>query len=502
MRPRLDAPLGRFTMYRLVVFCLVAILAVADVLSILGLVRPGDAVAIPVSVAVLLLTSLVANRLLALVFRVRPHSESTVITALLLALILPPALTAADLGVLALAALLAVASKYVLAIRRRHVFNPAAAGAFAIGLTGLAFGQWWVGTPWLLPFVAVGAFLVLFRTRRLPLGGTYVVVAGGIGFLVYLLGGTPPLDALWFALASSPVVFFAGFMLSEPLTMPPRRWQQIAEAAVVGVVASVPFAVGPLHNSPEFALLVGNLLAFVVGQRRGIRLEFLGRRPLSPSSWELDFRAIGPVAFRPGQFMEISLPHRGTDSRGWRRTFSIASAPGDDRVMRIGVRVSEPASSFKKALLDLEPGTQVSATAVGGDFLLPADTRRPLLLVAGGIGITPFVGHLEQIAAEPGERDVVLVYAVTSGDDLPYAEQLAATGWRVFVVAPESPELPDGWTWLGPGRLTGDALLAAVPDARRRDAFLSGPPGMVADLKGALHRAGVRRVHTDVFVGY
>ena len=54
----------------------------------------------------------------------------------------------------------------------------------------------------------------------------------------------------------------------------------------------------------------------------------------------------------------------------------------------------------------------------------------------------------------------------------------------------------------GPDRLTGETLLAAVPDAARREAFLSGPPSMVASLKRALRRAKVRRIHTDVFVGY
>src|SRR5690606_36590573 len=103
--------------------------------------------------------------------------------------------------------------------------------------------------------------------------------------------------------------------------------------------------------------------------------------------------------------------HSKTDARGWRRVYSIASAPGGH--VRFGVRLPERSSTFKRAMLSLEPGAKVTATSVGGDFVLPGDDS-PVLLVAGGIGITPYVSHL---AASTG-RDVALVYAISTPDDL------------------------------------------------------------------------------------
>ena len=499
----LDALLGRFTMYRLVLYSLAVLFVVGLGYSLLGVVQPGNAGALGMLAHAAVVTAAcgLTSALFAALFRVKAHTESTLITAGLLYFILPPNLTLPALGGAAIAGAIAVASKYLLAVRGRHIFNPAAVGALVIGFTGLSFGAWWPGNPWMLPFVVVLAFLILFRTRRLPMGLVYVVVGLGAAALNYLSFGGDPVAGLQYAVLQSALWFFVGFMITEPLTLPPRRWQQLVYAAIAAILYFVSFNFPPFHNSPELALLVANLLAFLVGQRRGIRLEFAERRQLAPSSWEFDFRPLRPVRFAPGQFMELSLPHGKTDSRGWRRVFSIASAPGD--VLRFGIRLPEKSSSFKRALLDLEPGAEVSATSVGGDFLLPADPAHPLLLVAGGIGITPFIGHLEQAAAEGGGRDIAVVYAISSPDDLAYSEQLEKAGCRVAVASAAKPSnLPNGWTWIGPDRLSGESLLAVVPDAAKRHVFLSGPPSMVASLKKTLRKAGARRIHTDVFVGY
>jgi ferredoxin-NADP reductase len=499
----LDALLGRFTMYRLVLYSLGILFVVGLVYAMLGVVQPGNAGALGMlaHAAVIFAACGLTSLAFAAVFRLKAHTESTLITAGLLYFILPPNLTLPALGGAALAGVIAIASKYLLAIRGRHIFNPAAVGALVIGFTGLSFGAWWPGNPWMLPFVVVLAFLILFRTRRLPMGAVYVVVGLGAAAVNYVLFGGDPVAGLQYAVLQSALWFFVGFMITEPLTLPPRRWQQLVYAAIAAILYFISFNFPPFHNTPELALLVANLLAFLAGQRRGIRLEFVERRQLSPSSWEFDFRSLRPVRFAPGQFMELSLPHSKTDSRGWRRVFSIASAPGE--LLRFGIRLPEKSSSFKRALLDLEPGAKVSATSVGGDFLLPADAERPLLLVAGGIGITPFIGHLEQAAAEGGGRDIAVVYAISSLDDLAYAEQLEKAGCRVAIASAEKPPtLPAGWTWIGPDRLSGEKLLTVVPDAAARDVFLSGPPAMVAALKKALRKAGARRIHTDVFVGY
>jgi ferredoxin-NADP reductase/Na+-transporting NADH:ubiquinone oxidoreductase subunit NqrB len=500
VRTWLDTVTGRVTMYRLVVICLVVLLVAAMVVSFAGQIFYTP-VEIAVSAVVAVGATLVTGVLFARLFRTRAHLESSVITGLLLMFLFRPTTDPLELSTIALAALIASASKYLLAIRRRHLFNPAAIGALVVSLTQLNFAAWWVATPSLLPFTAATALLILYRTHRLRMGLTFIAIAAALVTFSNTSGDTSIPDALGLALTSYPIVFLAGFMLSEPLTLPPRRWQQLALAAIVAVLMWVPFSFGPVYNSPELALVVGNLFAFVMGQRRGIHLTFRGRTQLTPTSWEFEFEPQRPLSFVPGQYMELTVPHRGADPRGVRRVFSIASAPGDS--VRFGLRVPEVSSSFKRALLELQVDDTVAATSIGGDFVLPKNPARPLLLVAGGIGVTPFIAQLAHLEATGQKRDAVLVYSSSRVDEIAYAERLERGEHRVLLVSPTAPEtLPASWTWIGPGPLTGDMLLAAVPDATKRDAFVSGPPQLVGALKQALRRAGVRRVKSDYFSGY
>ena len=358
-----------------------------------------------------------------------------------------------------------------------------------------------VSNVYFLPIVAVGAFLILYRSHHLILGAVFIAAVAVFDVIVFAVDGFPTGEALTYAFTGTATVFFAGFMLSEPLTLPPRRWQQIALAVVVAALFTIPFAIGPLTSSPHLALVIGNLLAFLVGQRRGVFLEFTGKEQLTPSTWQFSFTPKRRVAFQPGQYLEISLPHAKTDVRGQRRVFSISSAPTDAGSLTLGVKMSDRSSSFKTALLDLEPGTRVNATTVAGDFVLPKDTSVPVLLVAGGIGITPFASQLA--SDDASDRDIVVLYAISSAEELAYRDVLESSGARVVVVGPAEPSnFPASWEYAGPVRLTAEVLAELVPDVSKRHAFVSGSPALVDDVKRVLRRAKAKRVSTDYFSGY
>ncbi|KQY60515.1 hypothetical protein ASD11_13815 [Aeromicrobium sp. Root495] len=512
----LDRTLGRVTMYRLVTIVLVALVAVYALFTATGVIEGLSTGKNLIALLVLLVASVVSNRLLGLAWRLRPHTESAVITALLLFFLFVPVTEGTEnLAWLAAAAVLANASKYVLAWRGRHVLNPAAAGAVLVvllqdlvGRESSIFPIWQTAAmKELVWFVLVASAIVLWRTGRIGVGLAFLVPAYVLLVVGLVEGSDAPIGDAWqTVLYSFPLVFMAGFMVTEPLTLPPRRWQQLTVAVVTGVLSAVPVLVsipgwtaptlGPLSLTPEVVIVLGNLVAFALARRTGVSLVYRGKRQLGGDVWELAFVPSRPVRFLPGQYLELHLPHTKADTRGVRRVFSISSAPGAEE-LTVAIRVPEKSSSFKRALLELPPGTRLQATGVRGDFVLPSS--RPALLVAGGIGVTPF---LSQVRDGDASARSVLVYGVPDADVVPYGEELVASGVPVVLVSPTAPRtLPEGWTHVASPFISGDVLDEAVPDASSRQAFVSGPPVMVNAVRGELARR-CRRVHTDYFSGY
>lgn len=507
---RLLAVVGQFSMYRLVLWGLLALAAIAGILSLLGAISPSLwqlLASLATLAAACALTDLVAHRILARAWR----WEASLITALILLFVLRPTLEPLALLGVAIAGILASASKYLLAWQGRHIFNPAAVGAAALTILSiwwpdLGASAWWVGTPALALPVAVFGLIVLIRTEKVRVVTVFLVVAVTVAFvrtavqfqdagLAFAAG--PEFVRL---LTSSPFLFLGAFMLSEPLTLPPRRNQQFLVAIVVGILAGWPIDLGAITLGQERALLIGNLLAFAFTVRTAVRLTFLARTELTPTVRELSFRAERRFRFSAGQYLELEVPHPHPDARGTRREFSIVSAPEELPIVKIALREGSQ-SSYKKALAAVETGDVLSVTGVWGDFVLPARQSAPVLLVAAGIGVTPFVSQLRHLALAGEARDVVFVYVASGAEELAFRDDLEAAGIPVIVFTRDQPDhLPSHWTWARGVRLDAAGLLQLVPDIGSRHAYISGPPGLIADLAPALERA--RSLTTDAFAGY
>lgn len=494
----LNNQLRPFSMYMGLVLGLSGIWLVALILAFVGLLDFSP-LAIVVSMVVLVLSTYLTSVLCAKLFGLKAYWESSVITGLILSLIFLPVIDAAQLVVLAFVGMIAGASKFIVTWRGRHIFNPAAFAAVVIGLTGLGAATWWVATPLLTPIVLLTVLISLYKTKRFMVAGVFLAITVPALLVQFLLFGATFEESL-FLLLSWPLLFLAGVMLTEPLTLPPRKWQMYIVAAVVAVLFLLPLEIGVLQMTPALALLGGNIVAALLANRRAVQLKFKERRVLTPTTDEFIFTQSTPVSYVPGQYMELNIPHKKADFRGTRRSFSVTSVPGEKGVS-FGVKFYEPSSTLKKSLRSLKAGDALNVTQIGGDFVLPKDVTRPLLFVAGGIGITPFISHIKTL--KEARRDIVIVYAVSSPEEIAYKDILEKAGIRVIIISVEKlKQMPKNWVSGKSSRINYDELLELVPDVTERWAYASGPVPFVQDVKHNLRKLGVRSVKTDYFVGY
>jgi ferredoxin-NADP reductase/Na+-translocating ferredoxin:NAD+ oxidoreductase RnfD subunit len=497
----LDKYLNVITMYKLVMYGLGVLLAGAIILSFthrLSLSGP----AIAASVSVLLITCYIANRALAVLWGAASNTESWIISALILCCILPPSTSLHGLALIALGGLLAMASKYVVAYRHKHLFNPAAFAAVVLGLSGLLPAVWWVGSPSMLIFTAIFGILILRKLRRFQLFLSFLVAA----LLVAVVVGHMHSQALGYILStafkSGPLVFLGTVMLTEPATTPPKIWQQRIYGVLVGAIFMSQLRYGSVSATPELALILGNVYAFIVSPKYKLRLRFKAKRQLAPQIYEFSFSSDRPVDFKPGQYLEWTLPHSHVDSRGNRRTFSIASAQ-DENELRVAIKASEPGSSFKNALLALQPGDPITTGLLAGNFVMPDDITQPLVFVAGGIGITPFLSMVKTMIKNQERRNIVLFYLVSNQAEYCYEalwKQAESVGVRVVPVLTRG-EPNKSWYGLS-GRLTREMLQKEVPAFTKRRYYLSGPSGLVDNYAILLRGLGVQAIVTDHFSGY
>ncbi len=501
---RIDDIIDGITMYRLVLYYLIFLLGAALVLAAAGTLHM-DAFALLFTTGFLVGACAIANWIMAKAFNVPANAESAYISALILALIIAPLQSYGDLWFLGWVAVWAMASKYILAINRKHLFNPV---AFAVALTYLTINQsanWWVGSAAMLPFVTLGGILIVRKIRRFDMVATFVLASVATAWALSMFNGQDAVAALQNMVLNSPLVFFACVILTEPLTTPPtRQWRQWY-AGLVGFLFAPEVHVGSFYVTPELAMLLGNVFSYIVSPKSNLLLTLKAKMQVAPDVWDFIFVPARKLAFAPGQYMEWTLAHNDPDDRGNRRFFTLASSPTEDTV-RMGVKFHEDSSSLKQALLTLKPNDEIMASHLAGDFVLPKDQHQKCVLIAGGIGITPFRSMIQYLLDAYQWRSIVLFYANKSARDIVYksvfdkAQQVL--GMKTVYTLTDPGGVPPGWRGRV-GHLTPKMIKAEVPDYYDCLFYVSGPARMVDATKDTLHQLGVRdsRIKTDYFSG-
>jgi ferredoxin-NADP reductase len=236
-----------------------------------------------------------------------------------------------------------------------------------------------------------------------------------------------------------------------------------------------------------------------------VRAQIQEKKEVAKGTLLVTFDLLGEeVDFRAGQYFFVTLPDVGhQDDKGLRRHITVVTSPNEKGVLGLATRLRD--SAFKRTLRELPVGTEVEVEAPKGKFVLPEDSSRPLVFVAGGIGITVFRSMLRYVREEQLPYRVTLIYSNRDPESTAFLDELRE-------LEEELPDLrliltmTDDPNWNGETR-TVDAEFFGEYLGDDLNAFtflVAGPPAMTEAVQGALGEAGVREenVIAERFSGY
>jgi benzoate/toluate 1,2-dioxygenase reductase component len=215
-----------------------------------------------------------------------------------------------------------------------------------------------------------------------------------------------------------------------------------------------------------------------------VAAEMVEARTLSPSSIGVVVKLAEPMSYLPGQYVNMSVP--GTDQT---RSYSFSSMPKDG-VVEFLVRNIPNGLMSRYLAGQAKAGDQLTLTGPIGSFYL-REVARPILMLAGGTGLAPFLAMLEVLQQKGAAQPIHMIYGVTNDADLVEVDKLAAFAaaipgftFATVVADPASSHERKGY------------VTHHMPDAALHggdvDLYLCGPPPMVDAVRAYLAEKGVK----------
>jgi ferredoxin-NADP reductase len=237
-----------------------------------------------------------------------------------------------------------------------------------------------------------------------------------------------------------------------------------------------------------------------------LNLKLQGRHEVAERTMAFQFEKPSGWTFKAGQSIDMTLINPPeTDAEGNTRAFSIASAPHEDMLM-VATRLRDTA--FKRVLHSMPLGSEVKVEGPFGNLTLHNNAVRTAVILAGGIGITPFRSMVLRAAKEKLPHRIFLFFSNRRPEDSPFLEELQALerqnpNYR-FIGTMTGMEKSHR-QWKGEtGYLNKEMLSKHLKGAESPIYYIAGPPAMVKGLHTMLNGAGVDDddIRTEEFAGY
>lgn|SRR3990167_3409936 len=233
------------------------------------------------------------------------------------------------------------------------------------------------------------------------------------------------------------------------------------------------------------------------------KIKLLQRETVANNTIKLTFEKPPGLTFQAGQYGGFTLMDPPeTDAQGNTRRFSFLCAPDDDNLI-IVTRVQK--SAYKRNLQQMALGQEIKLAGPTGNFVLHEDENIPAVMIAGGIGISPFYSMIKHTLKHKPSQKIILFYGNQTLADSAFIDELLQLEQEhpqfkmIAALASPHPE------WQGAAGFITDALLVKnIPDLDQPIFYVCGSPGMVAALQQVLRELQIddARVKVEDFPGY
>ncbi len=206
-----------------------------------------------------------------------------------------------------------------------------------------------------------------------------------------------------------------------------------------------------------------------------------------------------PFRWQPGQYITLAF-HTATGPI--RRSYTIASSPNQNRFLELTVKREEGGGS---AFLHdhVHEGDVISIVGPQGDFTFTGAEAHSIVMIAGGVGITPMMSKMRHLTESDWQGSITLIYCVQTLDDIIFKDELLKirerhNNFHLRIL----PTVADDLQWTAPsGFLTQDAISMFAPGIAQSRVHLCGPTPMMDTVLPMLRNLGVAddAIFTETF---
>jgi ferredoxin-NADP reductase len=276
-----------------------------------------------------------------------------------------------------------------------------------------------------------------------------------------------------------------------------------ATPPAIPAVSPAPGAIVPASAAPTGTAAPGSAASAAPRLWKGVlRITAIFDETPSVKTFRLmqPNRGAMPFTFLPGQYASITSEIEGQKVR---RSYTISSSPTQRDYIELTIKREQYGLESRHLHDHAVTGDLLEIAAPAGRFFFTGKEAEGIVLIAGGVGITPMMSVLRSLTDRSYEHDIYLLYGVNTPTDLIFRDEcdyLAQRHHKLHIVSIVAKA--EGTDWGGPvGYLTADFIAASVPEIASRRVHLCGPPPMMDAVKAALAQLNVPadQVKTEEF---